>query len=90
MPKAEVGRWVVEHLRRRGLRQVRVLILASHEHVGPQDRCAETVRADLDATTVTVDDICDFSRSRAQREPGPHPLDLDAAGSAGGRSHDRS
>jgi ribose transport system substrate-binding protein len=62
---AAAGRWLVAHLRQRGLRRPHVLILASHEHTDRQNHCAERLRAGLDAVVVTIDDSCDFSRSRA-------------------------
>lgn len=61
----EAGRWLVEQLRRRGVQRPHVLILASHEHTDRQNYCAERLRAGLDAVSVTIDDTCDFSRSRA-------------------------
>jgi len=62
---AEAGRWLVEYLRRQGSRKPNVLILASHEHVDRQNQCVEKLRAGLDAVEVTIDETCDFSRSRA-------------------------
>ncbi|HWO69039.1 MAG TPA: sugar ABC transporter substrate-binding protein [Umezawaea sp.] len=62
---AEAGRWLVDHLRHKGLRHPNVLILASHEHLDRQNRCAEQLRAGLDTVSITIDDTCDFSRSRA-------------------------
>lgn len=59
------GRWLVGHLRRCGARRPRVLIVASHEHRDRQNRCADLLRAEFSEIEITVDNTCDFRRSRA-------------------------
>ncbi|WP_158854855.1 sugar ABC transporter substrate-binding protein [Saccharothrix deserti] len=61
----EAGRWLVGHLRRRGVRRPHVLIVASHEHPDRQNRCADLLRAGFGGISITIDDTCDFRRSRA-------------------------
>lgn len=61
----ETGRWLVGHLRRCGVRSPHVLIVASHEHPGRQNRCADLLRAESDGISITADDTCDFRRARA-------------------------
>ncbi|GAA1294937.1 hypothetical protein GCM10009634_49270 [Saccharothrix xinjiangensis] len=61
----EAGRWLVGHLRRCGVRNPHVLIVASHEHPDRQNRCVDLLRAEFDGISITVDDTCDFRRARA-------------------------
>jgi ribose transport system substrate-binding protein len=57
------GQWLVKHLR--GKNRPRVLIIASCEHRGRQQRCEKVLRAALPDVEITVDDQCEFMRSRA-------------------------
>ena len=69
------GRWLVTRLR--ATSRPRVLIIASREHQARQQRCAEALRLGLPNVSVTVDDSCDFERSRANRAVRAHLRDLD-------------
>jgi ribose transport system substrate-binding protein len=62
---AEAGRWLVDHLRRRAVRRPHVLIVASREHSERQETCADVLRTGLGTVSISVDDTCAFSRSRA-------------------------
>lgn len=57
------GKWLVKRLR--GKKRPRVLIIASREHSSRQDRCAHVLRRELPDAVITVDDTCEFVRSRA-------------------------
>jgi ribose transport system substrate-binding protein len=59
------GRWLVGRLRNNGSPQV--LIIASREHRARQQRCEEALRLGLPNVSVTIDDSCEFMRSRAGR-----------------------
>ncbi len=79
------GRWLVNHLRARGVRRPRVLVVASHEHPDRQIRCAERLRTAFEDATITIDDTCDFRRTRAHdavqariRDWEAHQVSLDA------------
>ncbi|MCE6998452.1 substrate-binding domain-containing protein [Saccharothrix sp. S26] len=61
----EAGRWLVDHLRQRGVRRPHVLIVASREHAERQVACAEVLRTGLGNVSISVDDTCAFTRSRA-------------------------
>ncbi|MGW4114063.1 sugar ABC transporter substrate-binding protein [Actinosynnema sp. NPDC004786] len=61
----EAGHWLVDHLRRRGVRRPHVLIVASREHAERQDSCADVLRRGLGNVSIDIDDTCAFSRSRA-------------------------
>lgn len=69
------GRWLVKRLRNIG--SPRVLIVASREHGARQQRCAEALRLGLPNVSITVDDSCDFVRSRASRAVRTHLRELD-------------
>jgi ribose transport system substrate-binding protein len=71
------GQWLVGRLR--GTDRPQVLIIASREHPGRQQRCEKVLRSALPGVGVTTDDRCGFVRSRAagavrahlrQLEPG--------------------
>jgi ribose transport system substrate-binding protein len=70
------GRWLVEHLR--GFRRPRILIIASREHSDRQQECAKILRAEFKDATITIDDSCDFVRSRAYDAVLNHVKGLDA------------
>ncbi len=57
------GKWLANQLR--GKRRQRVLIIASREHSSRQERCAAVLRRELTDVVVTIDDRCEFTRSRA-------------------------
>ncbi|MBB5958449.1 ribose transport system substrate-binding protein [Saccharothrix tamanrassetensis] len=61
----EAGRWLVGHLRQRGVRRPHVLIVASREHSERQKSCADVLRTGLGNVSISIDDTCAFSRSRA-------------------------
>jgi ribose transport system substrate-binding protein len=58
------GKWLAARLR--GKKRPRVLIIASRDHFGRQERCAEILRQELTDVVIKVDDGCAFVRSRAQ------------------------
>ncbi|XVS62168.1 sugar ABC transporter substrate-binding protein [Actinosynnema sp. CA-299493] len=68
----EAGRWLVDHLRRRGVRRPHVLIVASREHSDRQDSCADVLRTGLGTVSISVDDTCAFSRLRAYEAVQAH------------------
>ncbi len=70
------GRWLVKHLR--GVRRPRILIIASREHSDRQQECARILRAEFKDATITIDDSCDFVRSRAYDAVLNHVKGLDA------------
>ncbi|WP_236594860.1 sugar ABC transporter substrate-binding protein [Saccharothrix sp. 6-C] len=69
---AEAGRWLVNHLRRRGVRRPHVLIVASREHSDRQESCADVLRTGLGNVSISLDDTCAFSRSRAYNAVQAH------------------
>ena len=69
------GRWLVKRLRNNG--SPHVLIIGSREHGARQRRCAEALRLGLPNVSITVDDSCDFVRSRASRAVRTYVRDLD-------------
>lgn len=64
------GEWLVKQLR--GKKRPRVLIIASREHSSRQERCAKVLRAELPGALITIDDQCDFMRSRAYDAVNAH------------------
>lgn len=64
------GNWLVTRLR--GKKDPHVLIVASREHDSRQQRCEKALRAALPDVDVTVDDRCDFVRSRAYNAVRTH------------------
>ncbi|HEX6352691.1 sugar ABC transporter substrate-binding protein [Actinophytocola sp.] len=70
------GRWLVERLR--GREHPRVLIVASREHAARQERCEQALRAGLENVAVTIDDRCEFTRSRSYAAVRTHVRQLDA------------
>lgn len=70
------GRWLMRHLR--GVRRPRVLIIASREHSVRQQECARILRAEFKDAAITIDDSCDFVRSRAYDAVLNHVKGLDA------------
>jgi ribose transport system substrate-binding protein len=70
------GRWLVAHLR--GESRPHVLVVASREHDARQRRCEQVLRLGLPDVSVTVDDSCGFSRSRAHRAVRAHIAGLPA------------
>ncbi|MGW5723596.1 sugar ABC transporter substrate-binding protein [Amycolatopsis sp. NPDC003865] len=57
------GTWLAHRLR--GKSRPHVLIVAGREHEARQQRCVKALRAALPELDVTVEDRCDFVRSRA-------------------------
>lgn len=70
------GQWLVKHLR--GVRRPRILIIASREHASRQEECARVLERELKGVTVTVDDSCAFTRSRAHDSVRDHIKKLDS------------
>ncbi|MFJ7217593.1 sugar ABC transporter substrate-binding protein [Amycolatopsis sp. NPDC098790] len=64
------GNWLVKRLR--GKTGPRVLIVASREHDSRQQRCEKVLRAALPDVGITVEDHCDFVRSRAYNAVRAH------------------
>jgi ribose transport system substrate-binding protein len=64
------GEWLVKQLR--GKKHPRVLIIASREHSSRQERCARVLRAEFPGALITIDDQCDFMRSRAYDAVNAH------------------
>ncbi len=72
------GNWLVKRLR--GKHEPRVLVLASREHDSRQQRGEKALRAALPDVEITVDDRCDFVRSRAYNAVRAHLRQLPADG----------
>lgn len=69
------GKWLVKHLR--GRNRPHVLIVASREHANRQQRCEQALRAALPDVMITIDDRCEFVRSRAYDAVRAHIKQLD-------------
>jgi ribose transport system substrate-binding protein len=70
------GEWLVRNLRR--VRRPRILIIASREHASRQRECAKVLTRELKDVTVTIDDSCAFTRSRAHDAVRNHVRKLDS------------
>ncbi|WHT16452.1 substrate-binding domain-containing protein [Crossiella sp. CA-258035] len=70
------GKWLAKRLR--GKKRPRVLIIASREHRSRQERCAQVLRRELDGVAITVEDRCDFVRSRAYDAVHSHVRQLES------------
>jgi ABC-type sugar transport system substrate-binding protein len=70
------GQWLAKRLR--GKKRSRVLIIASREHSSRQERCAEVLRRELKDVMITIDDSCDFVRSRAHDAVRSYVRQLDS------------
>lgn len=57
------GRWLAKNLQ--GRDRPRVLIIASREHSARQQRCEHALRSALPDVRITINDGCEFVRSRA-------------------------
>lgn len=68
------GRWLVKHLR--GNSRPRVLVIASREHPERQQQCTQALLLGLPDVLLTIDDGCEFVRSRACRAVQSHVRDL--------------
>lgn len=69
------GKWLVTRLR--GKTRPHVLIIASREHPSRQQRCQQALLAALPAAVITVNDECEFMRSRACDAVRAHLQTLD-------------
>lgn len=75
---ALAGEWLVAHLRGHNRRRAHVLIVASQEHATRQLHCTEALRAGLPDVSITLNDGCAFTRSRAYDAVGSHIRQLAA------------
>lgn len=69
------GKWLIRRLQNK--ERPHVLIVASREHPARQQRCEQTLRLGLPKVSITIDDGCEFTRSRAYRAVRTHISELD-------------
>jgi ribose transport system substrate-binding protein len=71
---ALAAEWLVKQLRK--VQNPRVLIIGSREHSSRQERCAQILRRELPDVVVTIEDGCDFTRSRSHDAVRAHVRQL--------------